>query len=1098
MYKIYTKEWRIYHRHLRRIAFAMRITIILLLVAFMHVSAATNAQQITLSERNAPLKSVLNELRLQSGYDFVFTDKLLQRAIPVTIQVKDAAFQAVLQQLFASQPLDFTVDGKVVVLKERTVRGATPASPNTILAYPEVRGTVTDSLGKPLSGASIQVMTAGGGIMAIQTQTNRNGEFTLRNVPQDAFLRISYVGFITHITKIQPQMGTIVLKVQPSLNEVMVNAGYYRVSNRERTGSIARVTAKEIEDQPLVSPLLSLQGRMAGVEVTPNSDLPGAAPTIRIRGQNSLRDEGNYPLYIIDGMPVNSTPLESNGAASLRSVGIDPLSTLNLSNIESIEVLKDADATAIYGSRGANGVVLITTKQGNAQPAGFQARIYTGASTVPNRLDLVNTQQHLQVRRKAFENDGTEPTTTNAPDLLVWDQNRYTDWQDVFFGGTAKVTDVNLSTSGGNASTRYHLSGGYHSQGTVYPGDSRYQKVTSGVSLTHLSKDKKFSLTLALNYGKDFNELMGMQSVILTNLSPNSPPVFNEEGSLHWDEWNATGRTNPFQGYFNSSETNVDNFNSNLGFTYQLGKGLSFKSNLGYTNLQSEQVTQLPLKSYNPNAWEFLDHQSAHLQNRRSSWIVEPQLVYNTAWTGLKLDALVGTTFQQNRNNQMGVTGTGYVSEDLIGNLAAAETLTQGINQTTDYRYNAIFGRLGLNWEGKYFVNLTGRRDGSSRFGAGKRWANFGAVGAAWIFSDERWVREQLGFLSFGKLRGSYGITGNDQIGDYGYLDAYEATAGPGGLYPTSLANPDFSWEVNRKLEAALELGWLRNRLHLGVSWYRNRSSNQLVGYPLPATTGFTTVNANLPATVQNTGWELELSSLNLQRTHFKWQTSVNISFPKNKLVSYPDLEQSSYANRYRVGHPLNIALLYRYEGLDPETGFYRVTDINNDGRYDYDDRVLIKDQNRQFYGGINNTLTYKNLSLQFLWQFGKQEGKLLLFRAGSIGSQRAAITQALEEGSPYQTISTSIEASRAFINVQNTSLPYMDASFLRLKTLSLSYALPATPLRAIGVSACKLFVNGQNLLTLTGYEGMDPDRPFSGTDFGNLRTITAGLQLNL
>src|SRR5690606_28160743 len=206
------------------------------------------------------------------------------------------------------------------------------------------------------------------------------------------------------------------------------------------------------------------------------------------------------------------------------------------------------------------------------------------------------------------------------------------------------------------------------------------------------------------------------------------------------------------------------------------------------------------------------------------------------------------------------------------------------------YRYNAVFTRLGVNWNEKYFVNITGRRDGSSRFGPEKRFANFWAVGSAWIFSKEPFIRNHFPILNFGKLRGSYGTTGSDQIGDYQYLDSYEATAGPNGLYPTQLFNPDFAWEVNKKIEVALELGFFKENMNLQLNWYRNRSTNQLVGYPLSAITGFTTVQSNLPATVQNSGWELEISSTNIRSKNFQWKTFLNITFPKNELINFPNL----------------------------------------------------------------------------------------------------------------------------------------------------------------------------------------------------------------
>ncbi|MGS2763794.1 SusC/RagA family TonB-linked outer membrane protein [Sinomicrobium sp. M5D2P9] len=1074
----------------------MKLLLSLFFATLLQINAGlegNRSQNITLDLKSATVLDVIREIETTTDYRFLYRKDQLDTSRKMDIRAKNEKLERVLQKVFGNSGIAYKIEQKQIVL---TPNNDIPSGSDVNLTNPvqeqhTVTGTVSDAQG-PMPGVSIYIKDSDRG-----TLSNRDGRYQIMASPMD-ILVFSYIGYgtIERTVGNQTILNIELLENVTELNEVVLNAGYYTTTEKERTGNIAKVTSKEVELQPLVSPLQALQGRVAGMEVTPGGDLPGTAPTIRIRGQNSLRDEGNYPLYIIDGMPINATPVESNNS-NLTLKGIDPLSTLNLSNIESIEVLKDADATAIYGSRGANGVILITTKKGFEGKTAFQARIYSGVSTVPNRLDLLNTKQYLQIRNRAFENDGVEPTTRNAYDLLLWDQNRETDWQDVFWGGNAWVTNANLSVSGGNANTQFQMNGGYQEQGTVYPGDSKYQKATVGLSLDHSSKDQKFSLGLRLNYGVDINFLMGVSGNLISGLSPNAPPIFNEDGSLHWEEWTEASLNNPIQGYFNTSKTKSNNLISNINFNYRIINDLTFKTSIGYTSFQSTEIVKIPKRSYNPATWQTRDHRSTHLEGKRDSWIIEPQLVYSPNIGSVHFDVLVGTTFQQSQNNQMQVTGSGYVSESIIGNLAAAETLTQGINQTTDYRYHAVFGRLGLNWNQKYYLNLTGRRDGSSRFGPGKRWANFGAIGAAWIFSEEKWVRKHLEFLSFGKLRGSYGTTGNDQIGDYGYLNAYEATVAPGGLFPTSLANPDYSWEVNKKLETGIQLGFLKDMVNIGVSWYRNRSSDQLVGYPLPGLTGFNTVQANLPATVQNTGWEVEFSSFNLRRKHFSWQTTFNVSLPSNKLVSYPGLEDSSYANTYRVGHPLNINLLYQYEGVDPESGLYTFTDINDDGRYDYQDRVLIKDQTRQLFGGINNTLTYKNFSLQFLWQFVKQEGKLSLFDAGRYGAKRAAVVSALEEESPFQDISQSSSSFQAYLNAQNTDLAYTDASFIRLKTLSLSYSLPPSTLRTIGINGCKIFVNGQNLFTLTGYEGLDPEFALSGMSFGNLRTITAGLQLN-
>jgi TonB-linked SusC/RagA family outer membrane protein len=950
-----------------------------------------------------------------------------------------------------------------------------------------------------MSGVHIKIKGSNTG-----TFSDQQGEYSL-TVNNKATLIFSYLGY--HSREL-PILGRTTLDVQmqsevTELQEVEINAGYYTVKEKERTGSISRVTAKEIELQPIVSPLEALQGRMAGVEVV-QSAIPGTATSIRIRGQNSLRnaldDNGNRPLYIIDGLPINSSPIYSfSGLTSL--TGVDPLNTLNLSNIESIEILKDADATAIYGSRGANGVILITTKGGKnyEKRTDMEVRLYSGIGKVSNTMDLLNTEQYLALRREAFDNDGVTPTEVNARDLLLWNQDRYTDWQKELFGGTAVVTNLNLAVSGSAENTSFRLGGSYHKAGNVFPGDFDYNKLTVGLNLDHRSKNDKFRMNLSLNYGIDNNDLFNSTNYVdlALSLAPNAPALYTQDGQLNWE--NSTW-TNPLATLNNSSSAKANNLVSNLGLTYQLVSGLLLKANMGYTSLESEEKVKTPIRSYDPALWDRISHRSLHSYTKRNSWILEPQLVYNLNLGKAKLDALVGVTFQQSNDNDLRIIGTGYADEQFIGNLAATDRVTVTSNQHLTYKYNALFARIGFNWNARYFINLTGRRDGSSRFGADKRFANFGAIGGAWIFSEENFIKNTLPFLSFGKFRGSYGITGSDQIGDYGYLDTYEATPGPGGLYPTGLSNPDYSWESNRKLEAAMELGLFRDRVNLGVSWYRNRSSNQLVGYPLPSTTGFSLVQANLPATVQNTGWEFEWSSLNVRSDHFNWRTSLNLTIPNNKLLDFPDLEQTSYRNLYRVGKPLNIALLYQYDGIDPETGFQRVLDVNQDGRYDYDDRIIVTNLGREYYGGINNEFTIKNFSLTFLWEFVKQDGYLPTSSApgrfGNSPKDYSKVQNGTIENSDLPIASQSITAFRAYRNAQSSNFGIGDASFVRLKTLAFSYDLPKALFHNNAARACKIFLHAQNLFTITDYKGLDPQFP-GARILPAIRNLSCGVQFN-
>lgn len=985
----------------------------------------------------------------------------------------------------------------IVFLYALTIKGYAAGLPTALQEI--VTGVVTDEQGMPLPGVTVTVKGSNKG-----TATNIDGEYKIA-VDAQGVLVFSYVGFkaMEIFVDGRREINVRLAEDITALDEVQINAGYYNTTRRESTGNISRVTAEEIELQPVVSPLQALQGRMAGVEVVTQSGVPGNAPTIRIRGQNSLRnsfdDNGNLPLYIIDGVPINSSAIE--GGSSMISSGIDPLSTLNLWNIKSIEVLKDADATAIYGSRGANGVILITTKDGtfSQEEIQIEAQVYSGISKVSNKMELLNTKQYLEIRRAAFENDGVEPLATNAEDLVLWDQERFTNWQDRFFGGTSNITDLNLAASGGTASTFFRIGGSYHLEGSVFPGDWSYQKATGSLSFRHKGFNDRFAINFSSNYGIDNNNLFHGHNFVQDALflPPNAPAIYNEDGSLNWEDntWD-----NPFALLANESTAKVRNLITNLGISYRIGGGLVLKASAGYTSLLSNQLRKVTKNSFNPDIRQFQDHSSSHYTTERQSLIVEPQMVYNTKLGSGNLEGLLGVTFQQSESRNNAMVGTGFPSESLIGNLGAAEEVSVLNSKNIEYRYTAIFARLGYDWKEKYFINLTGRRDGSSRFGPDRRFANFGAIGGAWIFTEESLLNNDRDFLSFGKIRGSYGKTGSDQIPDYGYLDAYEATPGPGGLYPTQLTNPDYSWEENKKLEAAIELGFFQDRLNLGVSWYRNRSSNQLVGYPLPSTTGFSSIQANLGATVQNTGWEFELSTLNLQTTNFTWQTFFNLTFPENKLIKFPGIEETSYANIYRVGYPLNISLLYRYNGIDPESGLYSIEDVNKDGRLDYEDRVVIKNLGRKFYGGLANNLTFKNFSLNFLWEFVKQEAPEPYFpNPGSLGNQPVdvyGVSMGTGNTAEIQKFSQSFEAFLAHSDALDTNHFYVDASFLRLKNLSVQYNLPKKFRNQVGLNAATFFINGHNLFTVTDYKGLDPSSP-GAVAIPSLRTITGGLQLN-
>jgi hypothetical protein len=423
------------------------------------------------------------------------------------------------------------------------------------------------------------------------------------------------------------------------------------------------------------------------------------------------------------------------------------------------------------------------------------------------------------------------------------------------------------------------------------------------------------------------------------------------------------------------------------------------------------------------------------------------------------------------------------------------------LNDETQYKYQAIFARVNYNWQQRYIVNLTARRDGSSRFGPGNQFANFSAIGAAWLFSNENFLKNTSWF-SFGKIRMSYGTTGNDQIGDYQFLNTYTTSGvsynGTVGLQPSRLFNPDFGWEINKKLEFAIEVGFFNDRIFTTASWYQNRSSNQLVGIPLPGTTGFSTLQANLDATVENKGLEFTLRTINFNQTAFKWSTNFNLSFAKNKLLHFPNLESSSYNQQYRIGKPLNIALLYLYKGINPQSGVYEFEDVNQDGIISFpEDKQSIADLNPKYYGGIQNQLSYKRWNFDFLFQFVKQKNRTFpMGPAGMMSNQQDRIADSWTQPgdkAPYQINTTgyNYDALMADYYYSESNASITDASFIRLKNVSLSYELPLN----LKQTNCKIMLQGHNLLTFTKYKDGDPE--FTSYGFlPPLKIITAGVQL--
>jgi TonB-linked SusC/RagA family outer membrane protein len=1107
MYKIYTKDFCMPPGYIHKTLLIMKLTIFILIISLMQVSATTFGQKLTLTEKNISMEKVFREIRKQTGYDVLIENTKFKTSQRMNANFKETPLEQVLSQIVKGTSLTYVIEDKTVVLKEENEPSFLDNLIDRFNSI-DVRGIVVDENGSPLSGATIRVKGTNKSI-----SSNNRGEFNLQDVNETATIVISYLGYETKEIGAEEELGTIKLTMSSSsLDEIVINKGYYSENKRLSTASVGQVTAEEIGRQPVSNPLQALYAKVPGLIVKQSTGVQGAGIEIEIRGQNSLRktasDNGNIPLYIVDGIPFSSVSLKTGAAGSLYPAanqyapGASPFNSLNPSDIESIEILKDADATAIYGSRGANGVVLITTKKGNIGALKVDLNFYSGAGEVTRKSHVLNTEQYVMMRKEAFKNSGTEPQPEEYDMNGTWSQTANTDWQKELIGGTSNIIDAQAGISGGSINSQYRVSGGFHRETTVFPGDFSDQRVSGSLSLSNKSPNQKFKSQIIINYSLGNADLLrGDLTASAIKLAPNHPALMDSNGELIWSE----DGLNVLSSVKSPYNANSSNLMTNANFNYEFIKGLSLITNVGYTASSRKEISKR-FKSFSaaPEYQMYYDNLSYFGNSFNNSWIIEPQISWQRTFSLSNVNVIMGGTFQEQQAEGLFQTAKGFATEALMDNISSVPSANITNSFTgSEYRYNAVFARIHYDYKNTYLLNLTGRRDGSSRFGPGKQFANFGALGVAWVFSNETFFKDKLSFLNFGKLRGSYGSAGSDQTNNYGFLDLYITSIGYQGirgLGPKQLFNPDYAWEINKKIEAAVELGFFKDRLLFTTAYYRNRSSNQLVGYALPPTAGFETIQKNLAAVVQNTGLEIEINSVNLKTSSLTWNSSVNVSFPKNKLVAYPNLQGSSYANTYIIGEPISIRRLFKSSGVDPATGFHQVEDVDKNGMYNTTDRTQNIFIGQQFYGGLTNSFQWKGLQLDVMFQFVKQNGPTYLYDFGYPGFGENVPVEVLKRWQKPGDV-TNIQKFQnvdfdAYSNFLESDAAVADASYIRLKNLSLAYKIPASLIKQSKINALRIYVQGQNLLTITNYGGLDPES--QGWVLPPLRFLTAGLQLTL
>ncbi|WP_162141674.1 TonB-dependent receptor [Pedobacter heparinus] len=1128
----------------------MRLTTVILIAALMQVSAAGLAQKITISKKQADLRAVLKVLRTQSGYNFVYADNALSQAKPVDISVKAADFKDVLAQIFANQPLTYKIDNNVIIVQIKPSVMMQPLRKNI-----SVSGVINDEEGNPLQGAGVRMK--GGDKKAV---ADKNGRYSIE-VPDNAILVFTYLGFDDREMRVEGrQTINVTLKPQISkLDEVLV-VGYGSVRKVDLTGSVAQVNIRDMTKAPVSSIEQALAGRVAGLNVSASQGQPGEEGiNIRIRGVGSITQDAS-PLYVIDGFATENFDL----------------SMLNPDDVESINVLKDASGTAIYGSRGANGVIVVETKKGKVGKPNLNYSGSYGFQDVTKRVEVLSPYEFVKLE---FERDSVTARTLYLPDGVTYDSYKNLEginWQDQFF--TKGVTNIhNLSLRGGNKDTRYAISGSLFETGSVVVNTGL--KKQQGRITTDQNVSKKLKAGLSTNY--THTQTYGQIASSIKDGYASSALLYSVWGYRPVNARYLTGdidleeelfdegvtsttdyRFNPVQSAKNVYR-NKDNNNlvANGYFNYDITNNLVFKST-GAINLNTIQLGTF----YNSNTsegspisprnnygqWGSMSYSS------RTTWSNENTLTYSKVNKVHSLNVLGGFSFQKESSKGNNYTAIKVPNETLgIDGLGQGTPLAVGSFGT----YNTLqsyFSRVNYGYQSRYLFTATFRADGSSKF-PNNKWGYFPSGAFAWKMKEESFLKG-IETITEAKLRLSYGLTGNNRVGDFSALSPINVDNSTGYSFgnevPTpaaipTIGNPKLRWETTAQLNLGYDLALLKNRIELVVDLYRKKTDNLLLLANMSPSTGYARAYKNV-GKLKNEGLEFTLNTVNINKRDFTWRSNFNISFNRNTILQLADEEerllnsitprwQSGYADPVlysaAIGHSVGNFVGYIFDGIYQYDDFYqlpnggyrlknavptngmarevikpgyiRYKDLNNDGVITAADQTIIGRGLPIHSGGFSNNFTYKNLSLNvFLqWSYGNDvyNANKLIFeaKAYSMLNQYAGYANRWSPANPSTTIPVVGGVPEGYYSTRELE----DASYLRLKTVELAYSVPVNYLKKLGLKEVILTASAQNLLTWTNYSGMDPEVStrnsiltpgFDYSAFPIAKTLVFGLKASL
>jgi TonB-linked SusC/RagA family outer membrane protein len=964
----------------------------------------------------------------------------------------------------------------------------------------QVTGTVTGEGGRPISGASVSVAGTTRG-----ETTDAAGRYTITAVPAGSHvIRATAAGYAEATTSVTVTAGqtanaNLSLTQQAVQLDQVVAVGYGTARRRDVTGAVGSVNVDDVPVAATSNVGQMIQGRVAGAQVVQNNGAPGGGISIHVRGTNSI-PANSEPLYVIDGVPA-ATGTNSQDPYQ------NPLSAINPTDIENIEILKDASSTAIYGARGAAGVVLITTKRGRRGENRVTLESSYGLQTAARKIPMLNAQQFATLVNEANAVASKAPAYT--PDQIAA-MGAGTNWEDAVLQ-TAPQQSHTLTFSGGDQTTRYLVSGSYFDQDGIVVG-SGFKRYSGRINLdrnigSKLNVGTNLTISNTDNNIQPSDESLGNSTVMGALWFNPVSPIYNEDGTyvknspVTWPVENPVGNINEiFQR--RSIFAAIGN-----GFAeYSLLDNLRFRSSLGVTSNFERYRYYAPRTiargaGSNGTGNEYAG-QSVNLIN-------ENTLRYNRNVFGSALDLLGGFTVQTNRFESNSSSNSQFVNDNLGVYGLGSGTRAGASSDYSDWALLSWLGRANYNFRDKYLFTLTGRADGSSRFGANNKWGFFPSAAFAWRISDEGFMQNQSLFSDL-KLRLSYGVTGNQEIGLYNSLARLSSTSytvggvGAVGFSTSSTApNPDLKWETTHQYNAGLDMGWLDNRITASVDAYHSITDDLLLSVSLPVTTGFTNQLQNI-GSIRNNGVELALNTVNVDGDKFSWRTTLNAAANRNKVLDLgvadaiggPDKGiggQTGAGNTVliKVGEPMGMFQGLRTNGLyqqgdacpltvlratlDCVPGEYRYVDTNGDGKITSADRQLLGNAEPDWYGGLTNDFTFGpvNVNVFFQGSFGNEVLDAPAINIRNINTFSNQTTDALNRWTPTNT-NTDIPRANANRPREIYDVHVEDGSYIRLQSLTVGYTLPSTLIP--GSNNARIFLTGQNLHVWTKYKGFDPE----------------------